>query len=134
MLQPVFEVAYEAITIVSYVYSLSIGKSSPPLSIITLISLFLFGVFEGEIEPIKDTFAMFFVILKLTNVQIAIVIDLYPFPSFFIQLESTLVDLSCFFDVDAPTMSFPSINLPKIDLAITFDQFQFVALYECINV
>lgn len=94
MFQSIFKSTNVAIAIIPRMHTLAIRQTSPPLPIIALILFLLFSVLEGKVVPIEQTSAVFFVILKLTDVQIAIMIYFNALASLLVQFKSTLVHMT----------------------------------------
>lgn len=71
---------------------------------------------------------MLLAIQKLPYIQIAIGIDLHAFPILLVAAKIALVQSPIFADRNALPLSLLARYLPKINLAIAFDQLQIFTL------
>lgn len=67
---------------------------------------------------------MLFIIQKLSNIQIAIWVNLDSLAILLVIIELALVKSAIFLDVNPHPLSFLTIHLSEVDLPIAFDQFE----------
>lgn len=86
----------------------AIRKSAPPVTMILLN--FFTVILRWHIEPEKWAFAMLFILAKVSNVYVAILIQFDSMPWFFVIIELSLVYFSC--AIDSDTYNHTTMILP----------------------
>lgn len=122
MLQPVFEHSSKHISVDLLVNTLPIRQTTPPFPIIVLNKLIRLRLSAGKTEPIKFALPMFFIVLELTNIEVAIGINLNSFAVLLIVVEISLVNLSFLLDIYAFSFSTFALHITKVDLAVGLDK------------
>lgn len=71
---------------------------------------------------------MLLVIKEMTQIEVAIGVDLHSLATFLVVIELALVKFPIFLEVDPSALSSLAVHLAKVDLVITLDQLQFRAI------
>ena len=133
MFESILETAYIVVPIDSCVNSPPIRQPSPPLPFVPLDLALGLGHLRSEVVPVEDAFSVFFIIHEISNIQIPIVVHLYPFAVFLVVSEGALVHVFVFGEHDCHAVSLFFINLSEIYLPITLNQLQFRAFKQFLN-
>jgi hypothetical protein len=88
----------------------------------------LLWVFGREVEPVEAALTVLLAIEKLTQVEVAVGVNLDALAVFLVISEVAFVKASLFGDGNTLALSVLADDLPKIDLPVAFDEFEVLAV------
>lgn len=128
MLQTVFELPSIEIPIELLMSSRTIGQATPPAPFEVLNELILLWIFGRQRKPVEFTLTVLFPILKLTNEDITIWIDLNRMACLFILRKRPFVNPPIIGATNTHPFPLSSLNFSKINLPLCLDKLQAVTL------
>ena len=129
MFQTILKLSIIYISIRLLMTTFTIRKSSPPSPIVVLYIESIFFYWRGQTKPIKLTFSMLFVFLKVSNIYVAIWVDLDSMSMLIICLEISLIYFVFIINKHTFADSHIALDTSKIYFITVFNQSNFIDLF-----
>jgi hypothetical protein len=104
--------------------SVSVWKSSPPVSLVVLDILIGLGIARGETEPIEYAPAVLFIIEKVPDIEISVGIDFDANTALLIIIKLAFIQLAVTLDIDASSFPLLPVDLSEVNLVVAFNQLE----------